>query len=155
MSPTTGNDGLQAFRVDAGTGALALIDELVLNDSLTEVTLEPTGRFVYVLTRNSDAIEMFRIDRRAESSPTSRRWWYRRWGGAFGAHRRANRAVSLRDCRCSVTNSPIRAFRIKGTSGPLTDLGASGGDGTFTVRASATDLAGRFLYMARVNGGGI
>jgi 6-phosphogluconolactonase (cycloisomerase 2 family) len=58
-------------------------------------------------------------------------------------------------CGCTGTNARIRVFRINATSGLLTDLGGSGGAGGFTVTASATDPTGRFLYMARVNGGGI
>ncbi len=156
VSPTTGNDGLQAFRSDAATGALALIDELVLNDPLTEVTLEPTGRFVYVLNRNSDAIETFRIDQTSGELTNIQTLVVSALGGlGSGLTAEATGRFLYVTCRCAATNSPIRAFRINATSGLLTDLGGSGGAGMFTVTASTTDLAGRFLYMARVNGGGI
>jgi 6-phosphogluconolactonase (cycloisomerase 2 family) len=156
VSPTTGNDGLQGFGIDAATGALALVDELVLNDPLTEVTLEPTGRFVYVLNHNSDAIQTFRIDQSSGQLTSIQTLVVSALGGlGSGLTAEATGRFLYVTCRCTATNSPIRAFRINATSGLLTDLGGTGGAGTFTVTASATDLAGRFLYMARVNGGGI
>jgi 6-phosphogluconolactonase (cycloisomerase 2 family) len=155
-SPLDGNDVLQAFRIDAGTGALALIDDLVLNDSLTELTLEPTGRFVYVLGRNSDAIETFRIDLSSGQLTSIQTLVVPELGGLASALTAEPTGRFLYvTCACNATNSRIRAFRINAGSGLLTDLGATGGEGTFTATASTTDLTGRFLYMARVNGGGI
>ena len=150
------NDMLHAFRSDAATGALTLVDELALDDSLTELTLEPSGRFVYVLRRNSNAIETFRIDVSSGQLTSIQTLVVPELGAISSALTAESTGRFLYvTCLCSAANSRIRAFRINATSGLLTDLGATGGPGAFIATASATDLSGRFLYMARVNGGGI
>jgi 6-phosphogluconolactonase len=155
-SPLNGNDVFQAFRIDAATGALALAADLALDDTLTELTLEPTGRFVYVLKRNSDAIETFRIDVSSGQLTSIQTLVVPELDGLASALTAEPTGRFLYvTCRCTATNSRVRAFRINATTGLLTDLGGTGGAGIFTATASATDLTGRFLYMARVNGGGI
>ncbi len=155
-SPTAGNAGLRAFRADAATGVLTLSDELALDDSLTELTLEPTGRFVYVLKRNSDAIETFRIDVSSGELTSIQTLVVPALAGVSSALTAEPTGRFLYvTCPCAGTNSRVRVFRINATSGLLTDLGGTGGQGAFIATASATDLTGRFLYMARVNGGGI
>jgi 6-phosphogluconolactonase (cycloisomerase 2 family) len=54
-------------------------------------------------------------------------------------------------CASTLTNNRIRAFRINPTTGLLTDLGGTGGDGNLLASATATDLSGRFVYTSRFN----
>jgi 6-phosphogluconolactonase (cycloisomerase 2 family) len=154
--PVDGNDRLRALRIDAANGGLTSVGDLVLSESLTELTLEPTGRFVYVLNDTTNTLQTFRIDLSGGQLTMIQTLTVPELGGvADQLTAEPTGRFLYATCGCAATNSRLRAFRINATTGLLTDMGGTGGSGSLSATASATDLSGRFLYMATVNGGGI
>jgi 6-phosphogluconolactonase len=147
-----GNEALQAFRISDANGALTLVDDFTLEDTETELVLERTGRFVYVLNHNDATIDAFsinlstgeltRIQTLALPAQTTQ---------ASGLTVEPTGRFLYVSCVCNTTNSRIRAFRIDAATGLLSDLGGTGGDGNFLADASTSDLTGRFLYMSTFN----
>jgi 6-phosphogluconolactonase (cycloisomerase 2 family) len=146
------NEALQAFRISDANGALTPVDDFTLADTETELALERTGRFVYVLNHNDATIDAFTINLSTGALTAIQ---------TLALPDQATQASGLTveptgrflyvSCVCNTTNSRIRAFRINATTGLLTSLGGTGGDGNFLANASTSDLTGRFLYMTTLN----
>ncbi|MDP2325717.1 MAG: beta-propeller fold lactonase family protein, partial [Gammaproteobacteria bacterium] len=135
-----------AYTIDAGTGTLSAVAGSPFMAGLdpTGVTVEPSGRFVYVANRQSANISAYAID------------------GATGALLEIagspyaggiDLAVDPTGKFAYVAGNGILAYTINATTGTLTAIGAfAAGAGAYRV---AIDPSGQFAYAVNRDGNDI
>ncbi len=152
-----GNQALEGFRIGAADGALTSVDDFGLNDLATELVVEPSGRFAYVLNVNDHTIETFGVDVSTGALTNLQTLTMPNpVGGSSALTVEPTGRFLYVACFCnSATNASVRAFGINATTGLLTDLGGSGGTGNLFANSGVVDLTGRFLYFANAFSPGV
>jgi 6-phosphogluconolactonase (cycloisomerase 2 family) len=147
-SPCT-NGSVSAFTISQSTGALTSAGTFAVGNAPQWVSIDPTGRFVYVVNNSDSTVSAFAIDRTSgalNAVPLS----------PF-ATGQGPAAVALDPTGkfAYVTNSVVgnvSAYVIDSTSGALTAIqGSPFTVGTKPVSVSV-DVSGKFLYLANQNG---
>jgi 6-phosphogluconolactonase len=147
-SPCT-NGSVSAFTISQSTGALTSAGTFAVGNAPQSLSIDPTGRFVYVLNKSDSTVSAFAIDRTSgalNAVPLS----------PF-ATGQGPAAVALDPTGkfAYVTNSvagDVSAYVIDSTSGTLTAIqGSPFTAGTKPVSVSV-DVSGKFLYVANQNG---
>jgi len=129
------------YAIDSETGALKSIGTIATGSSPVSVTVDPSGKFVYVVNSGSDDVSMFTIG--ADGTLTSN-------GTIAAGSGPSSVAVHPSGRFAYVANGRgVTMYTVKGTSGALASIGTIAAEVELFSLSVAVDPSGRFVYVAR------